>query len=72
MKNCLRLKIEIIEFFLLLCIDFLHSEQKSPKFSAAAEADADSEVSQINTQNVAESAGMRESRGLTASAVSRL
>jgi hypothetical protein len=45
------------------------TEQKSPKFSAA-EADADSEVSQINTQNVNNTASMSDVRGLTASAVS--
>lgn len=37
---------------------------------ARNQADADSEVSQINTQNVSNDAGMQELRGMTASAVS--
>lgn len=37
---------------------------------ARNQADADSEVSQINTQNVTNDAGMQEFRGMTASAVS--
>lgn len=36
---------------------------------ARNQADADSEVSQINTQNVSIDAGMQEFRGMTASAV---
>lgn len=36
---------------------------------ARNQADADSEVSQINTQNVSNDAGMQEFRGMTASAV---
>jgi intersectin len=36
---------------------------------AANQADADSEVSQINTQNVANDASMQEFRGMTSSAV---
>ena len=39
---------------------------------ARNQADADSEVSQINTQNVSNDAGMQEFRGMTASAVSSL
>lgn len=38
---------------------------------AANQADVDSEVSQINTQNVANDASMQEFRGMTSSAVSR-
>lgn len=37
---------------------------------ARNQADADSEVSQINTQNVSNDTGMQEFRGMTASAVS--
>lgn len=37
---------------------------------AANQADVDSEVSQINTQNVANDANMQEFRGMTSSAVS--
>jgi uncharacterized protein YqfA (UPF0365 family) len=39
---------------------------------ARNQADADSEVSQINTQNVSNDANMQEFRGMTASAVRRL
>lgn len=38
---------------------------------AANQADVDSEVSQINTQNVANDANMQEFRGMTSSAVNR-
>jgi hypothetical protein len=39
---------------------------------AANQADVDSEVSQINTQNVANDASMQEFRGMTSSAVSSM
>lgn len=48
-----------------------NQDQMMSAEEAANQADVDSEVSQINTQNVANDASMQEFRGMTSSAVSR-
>lgn len=48
------------------------SAMTAEEADAKNQADADSEVSQINTQNVVNDASMQEFRGMTSSAVSAI
>lgn len=54
-----------------MAINGSNQDQGMSAEEAANQADVDSEVSQINTQNVANDASMQEFRGMTSSAVSR-